>query len=156
MKTRLWVWLALVTFVCAGVVVWPTEASAAGQGAGVGSGESPAADRAKAVDKMIESKLSADLLMLYGCSQQRAAAATDQTCKLPPSGTVEVEVKLTAGSSDLDQKLTAVGIAIKSGGGTAIVNGEIAISNLKSLVEIAEVSSVNKRERQVHHLLRPT
>jgi hypothetical protein len=60
---------------------------------------------------------------------------------------VQVEVKLSAGSPDLDQELTAAGLKIKSGSGTAVVSGEVAISKLKSLVEIAEVSSVIRLEQ---------
>src|SRR5579872_551962 len=117
------------------------------QGTGGGSGSSPKADRAKAKDEMLESKLSADLLALYQCSKKRTTVGTTQTCKLPPSGMVQVEVKLSAGSPDLDQKLTTAGLKIKSGSGTAVVSGEVAISKLKSLVEIAEVSSVIRLEQ---------
>jgi hypothetical protein len=111
-------------------------------------------DRKKADRELLASKLSPDLLTLYQCSQKHATKATGQTCKLPPSGTVEIQIQLTAGSAELDQKLTAAGLKIKSGGGTAVVSGEIAISKLKSLVEIAEVTSVIKLEQQAH-LLRP-
>lgn len=104
---------------------------------------------------IVESKLSHDLLALYQCSQQHTAKTTDQTCTLPASGTVEVEVQVTAGSAELDQKLTAAGLKIKSGAGTATVSGEIEISKLKSLAEMAEVKSVTKVEQQARHTLRP-
>ena len=102
-----------------------------------------------AADALVRKKLSADLVSLYECWQQRAAGAAGQTCALPASGNVTVEVTLSAGSAELDQKLAAAGLKIKSGAGTSIVVGEIAIEKLQSLAEIAEVTSVAKRELHV-------
>ena len=106
-------------------------------------GSSPRPDK-KEKQELLKSKLSADLLTLYECAQKAAVGA--QSCTLPKSGSVTVEVKLSAGSAKIDEKLAAAGFAIKSGSGTAAVTGEIAISQLQALVEIAEVQSVRKVE----------
>lgn len=132
----------------------PGEATKAASGEAIAS--APSAIK-QLNDAIVESKLSHDLLALYQCWQQRAAKTTDATCSLPASGTVEVEVRLAAaGSAELDQKLTTAGLKIKSGGGTAVMRGEIEISKLKSLAEIAEVNSVTKVEQQARRILRPS
>src|SRR5215471_3119069 len=110
------------------------------------------ADKPKQKDELLASKLSADLLTLYQCSQKRTATVNGQACNLPKSGKVYVEVKLDAGSAAIDQKLTAAGLTIKSGAGTALVTGEISISKLKALVEITEVKSVTKLEQEARHI----
>src|SRR5215472_4069532 len=109
------------------------------------------ADKPKQKDELA-SKLSTDLLTLYQCSQKRTANVNGQACNLPKSGKVLVEVKLDAGSAAIDQKLTAAGLTIKSGAGTALVTGEISISKLKALVEITEVKSVTKLEQEARHI----
>lgn len=114
------------------------------QGVPGGGSSSSKAGKARAKEELLASKLSADLLKLYQCSQKRTTDATGQSCSLPPSGKVHVEVKLDAGSAAIDQKLEAAGLVIKSGAGTAIVNGEIAVAKLKDLAGIAEVKSVVK------------
>ena len=121
-------------------------------GATGGAGKSPKADKEKARDELLASKLSSDLLTLYQCSQKRATTAAGQACNMPKSGKVLVEVQLTAGSSAIVQKLTAAGLAIKSGNATTTVTGEIAISKLQALVEIAEVKSVTKLEQEARHI----
>ena len=110
------------------------------------------ADKPKQKDEGLASKLSADLLTLYQCSQKRTATVNGQACNLPKSGKVYVEVKLDAGSAAIDQKLTAAGLTIKSGAGTVLVTGEISISKLKALVEITEVKSVTKLEQEARHI----
>lgn len=121
--------------------------------AGSGS-NSPKADKHKAQEDLLASKLSADLLTLYQCSQKRTTGAAGQACSLPASGQVHVEVKLDAGSADVEQKLTAAGLTIKSGSGTAVLTGEIAIAKLKALVEIAEVKTVTKLEQEARQIRR--
>ena len=98
----------------------------------------------KQEQELLKSKLSAELLTLYKCSQRHATAVAGQACKVPSSGKISVEVKLSAGSAEIDQRLIAAGLAIKTGKGTATVTGEIAISQLQALVEVAEVQSVSK------------
>ncbi|HEY6968514.1 MAG TPA: VIT domain-containing protein [Candidatus Angelobacter sp.] len=112
---------------------------------GASGGYSTPSDK-KQKQELLKSKLSPDLLTLYKCSQRRATAVAGQACKVPASGKVNVEVKLRAGSAAIDQKLTAAGLAIKTGNGTTAVTGEIAISQLQALVEIAEVQSVKTVE----------
>lgn len=121
------------------------------EGTPSGGASAPKVSKQKARETLLESKLSADLLTLYQCSQKRTAKAATKTCALPASGTVEVEVHLTAGSPELDQRLAQAGLTIKSGQGTAIVSGEIAIAKLKSLVEIDEISSI-RLEHQTRNL----
>jgi Ca-activated chloride channel family protein len=108
--------------------------------------------RKKTAERLLETKLSAELLGFYQCSQKRAASKGAQTCSLPDSGNVQVEVKLTTGSPAIDQKLIAAGLIIKNGSGTTTVTGEIAIAKLKALAEIAEVDSVTKLEEQLLNL----
>src|SRR5262249_2081679 len=110
------------------------------------------ADKPKQKDDLLASKLSADLLTLYQCSQKRTTTANGQACNLPKSGKVFVEVKLDSGSAAIDHKLTDAGLTIKSGAGTALVTGEISISKLKALVEISEVKSVTKLEQETRHI----
>ena len=110
---------------------------------GASGGYSPPSDK-KVKQELLKSKLSADLLTLYKCALRRATAVAGRACKVPASGKVSVEVKLGAGSAEIDQKLAATGLAIKTGNGTAAVTGEIAVSQLQALVEIAEVQSVSK------------
>jgi hypothetical protein len=105
-------------------------------------------DKQEATQKLLETKLSAELLNLYQCSQQRGVAQTGRACNLLAAGNVEVEVKLSASSPDLEQRLSAAGLKIKNGSGTTTVTGEIAVSKLKALAEIAEVDSVTKLEQQ--------
>jgi hypothetical protein len=105
----------------------------------------------KATEKLLETKLSAELLTLYQCSQKRTATKGGPACNLPKSGNVEVEVKLSAGSAAIDQKLIAAGLKIKNGSGTTTISGEIAIAKLKALIEIAEVDSVTKLNEQAQY-----
>ena len=104
--------------------------------------------------ELLVSKLSPDLLTLYECSQKQTMDGTGQSCSLPPSGNVQVEIKLEAGSTEIDQKLTAAGLKIKSGAGTAVVSGEIAVAKLKALVEIPEVKAVSKLEDEARQYRR--
>jgi Ca-activated chloride channel family protein len=129
---------------------WVQEPRAPG-----GSGRNAKKDKQMAAQKLLESKLSADLLSLYQCSQKRGAAKFGQKCNLPASGNVEVEVKLSTSSAELEQRLTAAGLSIKSGSGTPTLTGEIAIAELKALAEIAEVTSVTKLEHTAMHVHRP-
>jgi Ca-activated chloride channel family protein len=129
---------------------WVQEPRAPG-----GSGRNAKKDKQVAAQKLLESKLSADLLSLYQCSQKRGAAKSGQKCNLPASGNVEVEVKLSTSSAELEQRLTAAGLSIKSGSGTPTLTGEIAIAELKALAEIAEVTSVAKLEHTAMHVHRP-
>jgi hypothetical protein len=129
---------------------WVQEPRAPG-----GSGRNAKKDKQVAAQKLLESKLSADLLSLYQCSQKRGAAKSGQKCNLPASGNVEVEVKLSTSSAELEQRLTAAGLSIKSGSGTPTLTGEIAIAELKALAEIAEVTSVTKLEHTAMHVHRP-
>jgi Ca-activated chloride channel family protein len=129
---------------------WVQEPRAPG-----GSGRNAKKDKQVAAQKLLESKLSADLLSLYQCSQKRGAAKSGQKCNLPASGNVEVEVKLSTSSAELEQRLTAAGLSIKSGSGTPTLIGEIAIAELKALAEIAEVTSVTKLEHTAMHVHRP-
>jgi Ca-activated chloride channel family protein len=108
-------------------------------------------DKQKETEKMLETKLSAELLMLYQCSEKRTATKGSAACNVSKSGTVDVEVKLSAGSAAIDQKLTAAGLKIKNGSGTTTITGEIAIAKLKALIEIAEVDSVTKLNEQAQY-----
>lgn len=121
--------------------------------AGSGS-NSPKADKHKAQEELLASKLSADLLTLYQCSQKRTTSTAGQACSLPASGKVHVEVTLNAGSADVEQRLTAAGLTIKSGSGTTILSGDIEIAKLKALVEIAEVKTVTKLEQEARQIRR--
>lgn len=126
------------------------------QGTTSSSGKGTRVDKAKTGEDLLASKLSADLLTLYQCSQKRTTTAEGQACNLPESGKVYVEVQVSAGSASVDQKLTAAGLEIKSGAGTTVVSGEISISKLKALVEIAEVKTVTKLEQSAQHFRRPS
>lgn len=120
-----------------------------------GSGINDKEVRKKTAERLLETKLSAELLAFYQCSQKHTAAKGGQACSLPASGNVQVEIKLTSGSPEIDQKLTAAGLSIKSGSGTTTVTGEIAIAKLKTLAEITEVESVSKLEDQAFNPLSP-
>ncbi|HEY6248754.1 MAG TPA: VIT domain-containing protein [Candidatus Angelobacter sp.] len=115
---------------------------------------SPKADKEKGRNDLLASKLSADLLTLYQCSQKRNASAAGKACSLPASGKVNVEVTLDAASAGAEQKLTTAGLTIKSGTGTAVVTGEIEITKLKALAEITEVKTVTKLEQEARQIRR--
>ena len=127
-----------------------TYPGALGDSAGHSGGSGARAKKAKQQPKedVLANKLSGDLLALYQCSQKHGVAKRGQTCSLPASGKVQVEVKLSSGSPEIDQKLTSAGLSIKNGSGTATVTGEIAIAKLKALAEIEDVDSVTKLEDQ--------
>ena len=88
-------------------------------------------------------KLSSDLQTMVDCSKKPLVNKTPGKCSVPASGMVEVEVHLTAGSSDTEQKLTQAGLKIKAGAGTAVLTGEVPISKLEDLAAIDDVKSVS-------------
>lgn len=121
--------------------------------AGSGTGRLKA-DKDKPKEDALASKLSADLLTLYQCSQKRSTKVAGKACSLPASGKVNVEVTLDAASTDLEQKVTAAGLAIRSGTGTAVLTGEIEITKLRALAEIPEVKTVTKLEQEARQYRR--
>src|SRR5262249_47554771 len=91
--------------------------------------------------KLLESKLSPDLMAVYQCSVLRQASTAGAACK-PVIGTVRVKLELTAGGASVAQKLVAAGFKVESGAGTVELTGSILPAKLKQLAEIAEVKSV--------------
>lgn len=143
---------AQVTHTVDGVLLHGPQGTAGGSDSGTAKKLNDEANR----QVMLQAKLSPDLLLLYQCSQKKQAKAPGQTCTLPASGTVQVEVKLGSSSPELEKKLVAAGLKIKSGTGTTVVNGEIAVRKLSALVEIDEVSSITKVDPQARRFPRPS
>ena len=121
---------------------------------GGGVSGSPKADKQKPKEDLLASKLSADLLTLYQCSQKRSTKVAGKACSLPASGKVNVEVTLDAASADVEQKLSTAGLVISSGTGTATLTGKVEITKLKALVEIPEVKTVTKVEQEARQYRR--
>lgn len=99
--------------------------------------------KARAAEKKALDKMSAELKALVACSKKAGAGKTAQ-CKLPAVGTVDVEVQLTSADENVVTLLQQAGLKIKSGSGTTMVTGEIAIAQLEALAKLEQVKSVTK------------
>src|SRR5262249_24132768 len=91
--------------------------------------------------KLLESKLSPDLMAVYQCSVLRQASTAGAACK-PVIGTVRVKRELTAGGASVAHKLVAAGFKGESGGGKVEPDGRILAAKMKQLAENAEVKTV--------------
>jgi hypothetical protein len=110
-----------------------------GHGAG-GTPDKPDANKEED-RKLLETKLSPDLLAVYRCSVLHQATAAGGVCK-PAAGAVRVKVELTAASAAMARKLVLAGFKVESGAGTTEMIGSILPAKLKQLAEIAEVKSL--------------
>jgi Ca-activated chloride channel homolog len=99
--------------------------------------------------KLLESKLTPDLMAVYRCSVLHQATAVGSACK-PVAGTVRVKIALTATNASITQKLVAAGFKAESGSGTVELTGNILPAKLKQLAEIAEVKSVQLAKGQTN------
>jgi Ca-activated chloride channel family protein len=97
--------------------------------------------------KLLESKLSPDLLALYRCSVLHQAGATGVGCK-PVSGPVKIKIELAAASAEAERELTAAGFTLESGSGGTELSGSILPAKLKQVVLIGMVKSVTLAEAQ--------
>src|SRR5262249_44737124 len=91
--------------------------------------------------KLLESKLSPDLLALYRCSVLHQAGATGVACK-QVSGPVKIKIELTAASTEAEGELIAAGFTLESGSGSTELSGSILPAKLKRVVQIEMVRSV--------------
>src|SRR5262249_16260088 len=97
--------------------------------------------------KLLESKLSPDLLALYRCSVLHQAGATGVACK-PVLGLVKIKIELAAASAEAERELMADGFTLESGSGGTELSGSILPAKLKQVVLIGMVKSVTLAEAQ--------
>jgi Ca-activated chloride channel family protein len=97
--------------------------------------------------KLLESKLTPDLLALYRCSVSRQAGATGVACK-PVLGPVKIKIELTAASAAAEGELIAAGFTLESRSGSTELTGSILPAKLKRVVRIEMVKSVTLAEAQ--------
>ncbi|HEV2987741.1 MAG TPA: VIT domain-containing protein [Candidatus Angelobacter sp.] len=89
------------------------------------------------------SKMSPDLWRLYVCSTMSSVAQTESKCNLPRSGTVAVQVQLSAATAEIAEKLSKAGMTVKTGSGSALVTGQIPIAKLELLAQLVEVTMIS-------------
>ena len=99
--------------------------------------------KSRAAEQKALNKMNSELKSLVACSKKASAGKIEQ-CKLPASGTVDVEVQLTSSEQHVMKLLEQAGLKIKSGSGTTTVTGEIAIGQLETLAGLEQVKSVTK------------
>jgi hypothetical protein len=97
--------------------------------------------------KLLESKLSPDLLALYRCSVLHQAGASGVACK-PVSGPIKIKIELTAASAEAEGELIAAGFTLEGGSGSTELSGSILPAKLKRVVQIEMVKSVTLAEAQ--------
>jgi Ca-activated chloride channel family protein len=92
--------------------------------------------------KLVQSKLSPELLAIYRCAVSRGITTSTKSCQASPAQ-LKVTVELAQTNPGLEQKLTSAGFKVTSGSGSRQLIGTIAPAQLEQLALIAEVKSIS-------------